>query len=414
MGVLEQSFSRIFDLHTSSFLQNNAVRGLSAEDVQLLEADLQQGRAALSFNLNTKLDYWQHLPWHLAGIAHYDEEVARACARQCRNMFDADPREDSHHCLTFSLLQGGCDFRSALDEFCEGSARSDLSQLFLQVIAKFAFMPVVETTVESRHAKVALESQLRLGPVRVSLANRLPLLENKIAREPELLQDLLKHFMHMRHLRCIPGIFNFQGHPHLVERVPERSRPSAYLAPCAAIIYRCNIDSLFESFRHEQHGHDKGTAMRARKRASMVPKQAARPLLGSMALDHFRQLAITDDIFSVPRCAVALQTLADYQSGIDSRPDLGATKKPRLAEPIMDVDMDAFGDLDLDGPVAAGAGAAIIADAAAAAGDEDLPAADKVFFRVVKLNPTEKIRAHCPWCWSQAAFRCDCRDDMQH
>jgi hypothetical protein len=296
-GEILQCFERVWELRAGEFLQSQAVSNSLAADVEILESDMQIGKASLHTNLTTKLDFWSRLPWYLAGVGHVDEEKGRECASRSLDMFAASPREVAHHRTTWGLLQPGAPFRIAMDLFIAGAPRNTLCPAALSQIAIFAFTPIIETTIEGKHAKVSLETQGGIGPVRVSLANRLPLLESRLQHDPSLAEKLVQEFSAMRHLKRIPALFAFHDHPHLLAQVPaHRSRcSSAYVKPSTEIIYRCDLHTLFKSLRPEYSKHVRTNNAHIRIQDRLHKEQNGGPkalsfgtLQGALMLDHFR------------------------------------------------------------------------------------------------------------------------------
>ena len=176
-GALLQYFTALWSNKVAALLSVNgdATALTPAESTQILE-DLDAGRANMHLQLQSKLDFWSRLPWLLAGLAHTDEGKARLCASNALSSFDLDARESAHHRITWALLRPG-KFRAAIDSVVAGAPRFSMPDYVLNVIASFRFIPVVETTIEGKHAKVALESPGFLGAVRVSLSNRFQVVE---------------------------------------------------------------------------------------------------------------------------------------------------------------------------------------------------------------------------------------------
>jgi hypothetical protein len=296
-GEMIQCFERVWELRAGEFLQSEAVSNSLAADVEVLESDMQVGKASLHTNLTTKLDFWSRLPWYLAGVGHVDEVKARQCASRALDMFEADPREVAHHRTTWGLLQVDAPFRIAMESFVDGAPRHSLCPAALAQIAIFAFTPIIETTIEGKHAKVSLETQAGIGPVRVSLANRLPLLESRIQHDPSVAEKLAQQFIAMRHLKRIPALFSFHDHPHLLAQVPaQRFRSaSSYVKPSTEIIYRCDLHSLFQSLRpeHKQHLRAQASHIRVQDRLhkehdGFHKALSYETLQGVLMLDHFR------------------------------------------------------------------------------------------------------------------------------
>eukprot|EP00974_Lingulodinium_polyedra_P091242 8847906-Lingulodinium_polyedra.AAC.1 len=133
--------------------------------------------------LKLKLDHWKKLPWLLCGLAHSDESVGRRVGQQALEQFSRDPRAECHHRLTWDLLRPGSGFRVGLDDFLGGSPLNACHRLFQEQVAAFRFVVVVETTAESKHARAtAVRRAHAVGPLKVSLANRMPLLERWLKR----------------------------------------------------------------------------------------------------------------------------------------------------------------------------------------------------------------------------------------
>ena len=125
--------------------------------------------------------------------------------------------------------------------FIAGTAVDDSPIELRWQIAAWRFIPCVETTIEEKHSRVALSKRRHpLGPVRVSLANRLPLLERRVRREQVSGQKLLDCFARSRSLKSVPSLLNIDGHPLLDKAVGER--PASMRATLAKVLYRCDLD----------------------------------------------------------------------------------------------------------------------------------------------------------------------------
>ena len=252
-----------------------------------------------------------------------------------------------------------------------------------------ALTPVVETTIEGKHAKVALEPQGKLGPVRVSLANRLELIESRLTLSPDTMQRLVRELHRTRSLRKIPALFSFADHALLRECIPEdkRRRPSYYAAPCAAIIYRCDIHSLFQSYSGENKRHARKQDSDRRKGAHLFnerdhvgpgrakpPPVTADSCMQALMLDHFRSVArttgTTATVFQIPTSACQMVPLGSFLGNADS---VGESKRREVeaADASMAPDMDVGASLD-------------------APGDPEGAGIDTMFFRCVHLQPSDK------------------------
>ena len=103
-------------------------------------------------------------------------------------------RQQAHHRITWEYLSPTSPVGSSLQRFISGTPRADLPPDALRMIAELRFVPISETTIEGKHAKVSLERFKSLSPVRVSLANRLPLVEKRIKEDVGYLDELAGFF----------------------------------------------------------------------------------------------------------------------------------------------------------------------------------------------------------------------------
>jgi hypothetical protein len=156
--------------------------------------------------LKVKTAHVDKLPWLFCALAHTDEGIARSYGKLIKDAWSQDPRREAHHRITWSLMKPGSAFSQALDAFVAGAARSSLPVEFRMRIASFRFVAFVETTIEAKHARTSLARKAHhLGPVRISLANRLPFLERSIRTGHIEVEQLIQKFQQARHLADVPG-----------------------------------------------------------------------------------------------------------------------------------------------------------------------------------------------------------------
>ena len=101
------------------------MRGLSPEERRVIMSDFAAARRHLVFIFLVKLGHWRSLPWHLFGIAHPDEEKARACMQRCLQLYE-DPATRSDHWVCVVML---CPGSAGYDEsvrFADGERRRNL------------------------------------------------------------------------------------------------------------------------------------------------------------------------------------------------------------------------------------------------------------------------------------------------
>ena len=162
-----------------------------------------------------------------------------------------DPRPEAHHRIVAHLFGETC-FLSELRRFVAGSPRHALQPQVLQSIAVWRFVPVAESTIEGRHARTSLAWRRHwISPVRVSLSNRLGMLEQSLRSEHISVKDLLESFDIARDLKAAPHILGVEEHPSLrrvaLGEIKETSWTLRKLL--AAILYQCDLSMVFQPMR---------------------------------------------------------------------------------------------------------------------------------------------------------------------
>ena len=102
-----------------------------------------------------------------------------------------------------------------MDRYVAGVPRESLPTWVQAAIAEFRFVPLVGSSIERKHALVKVENHLGLGPVRVSLANRLPQFEAQLRRDPSSAEPFCECFARVRTIMKIPALLGFEEHPAL-------------------------------------------------------------------------------------------------------------------------------------------------------------------------------------------------------
>ena len=201
----------------------------------------------MRYQLQIQLDYWKRLPWSLAALAHVDEVVARRCARKAIEDFLQAPSRRLHHRITWEWMHEDGLLRADLQAFADGAARFSLSRTFIDAAADFRFVSVVETTLERKHALVRMESQRNLGPVKVSLANRLQMIEDCSKVDPAMFTMFCDLFSRVRTILDIPSILGFADHPG--NRGKQQVRHwTQLISDVTAAVYRTSITDMICSY----------------------------------------------------------------------------------------------------------------------------------------------------------------------
>ena len=193
----------------------------------------------------SKTAYLFVLPVFFCGLAQIDEEKALIIGRRIVDMFDRDPREQAHHRVTWALMKPGAHFRGELIKFNNGAIRRSLSNPFRKQISAFRLPSCVETTIEEKHARVALQKKAHhLGPVRASLANRMPWMERLLMRGHLTVQELIDAIDEMRSLCDVPAKLGLSTHPAMLAH--QGAKPSQLLKPLVKVVYRCEVASAYQ------------------------------------------------------------------------------------------------------------------------------------------------------------------------
>ena len=319
--------------------------------------------------LRMKTSYLQKLPWLLAGLAHTSEDTARGIACKILEQWNEDPRPQAHHRVTADLLQPGL-FLDSLRAFANGQEFCQMPRDFQLRVAMWRFVPVVETTIEEKHARVALSKKRHhLGPVRISLANRLPLLERWLQRGHVSAQELLSAFEKCRSLKKLPFLLGVEDHPLLVDNYGAQ-KPAQMRVALAKVIYHCDLQSMYEPHDAASRENFRLKRKAADAQARLVGRQAAGALqfegvLRNAMVQHM--LVKHDDAegtcyYSAPRSCLTFRSV----EALLQEPQ---TKRCR-------------GDLDED-----------VAEANALMPELDVdvpPPSEVVTFQIVMKNPNDK------------------------
>ena len=266
-GCLNEVFSKLVNLGKTSLLKVIQVRKLGAEDEVLVMQDFEAGRSYIQLGLQVKMNFWSKLPWRLAALSHTDAAVARAAAADMLETtaglagFEGDASL-VHHPTTLHFLGNGSLLRPMIQEFANGEAMHD----FLRSEAcKLAFMPVVERSIEAKHSLISrrVQKNWRSGRI-VSLTLRVPDIKAEIAADATYLQTLVEAFAETRDPMRAARQLGIQEHPDLVSAVFDRWHHARVTGIVNRIVYRCDLQSKFESHAAVRAGHDRESGKRAR------------------------------------------------------------------------------------------------------------------------------------------------------
>ena len=258
-----------------------------------------------------------------------------------------DPRKEAHDPFTWALLEPRGAFDLDLERLANGCARKDLRTSTRQQIAVLKFPPVVGTTIEAKHHKVSLaENAHGIGRVRVSLSNRLPMLERWLSRKVFGIDELLDAFESARAMKHIPAILGFERHPDL-GNLTSMSAMSARRT-IAQILYRCDMEHMHRPLKPEAKAHAKMTNKRRAEAAKLVKPGAWKQrrvrdqddLVASLMNEHFLETAQSSKMYTCPRRFLRLQAVTDVL-------DCPATLQATMSNAGVPGDLEL--DIDVDG-----------------------------------------------------------------
>ena len=306
-------------------IECNKVEAPAQDEIQDVVDDWNKGNAALLAILRLKVDFLKRLPCLLAGLALINEESARKIGREVLAQFAQCPVQDQHHRLTWKLLQEDAPFRRELQTFVDGKPRRELAAHALETIASFRYLFSAESRVEGKHGKVTVAAAYkRFLPTRVSLQNRLPLLEKWLASGQVSGDEFVESFAQVRSHRRAASKFGIQDHPSRGKG--ERS----WRKVLEHAIYNTHLDGMFRSLAGAQAQH---TAAANAERLQFARDKIRRS--GSLRYKDvihwamFQHIANTIDegiICACPKYAARIVSLQD----VLAEP---AAKRQRVASP---------------------------------------------------------------------------------
>ena len=284
--------------------EDGALGVLTQPQMETLLADFDKARAVLELNLRQAFDYFTRLPMKLAAMAHHDEAIARRVAQECLADFGRDPRQNVHHRKTWQILGPESPIAIEVQRFADGTPRAELSQDAQHAICLFRFILVAEIFIVQKHAPVSLaEASHKMGPVMVSLCNRMPWLEKQLTVAPLFLQELCESFSVVRKQKRVPFLFGFERHPAVQPK--KRGRDST--AVLTEIVYRCDMEAAFAT-KDAAAKHHSNAKKRERNEWTKALGNATKRLTEDSIVRHailprVREIATQDHnvVYSVPR-----------------------------------------------------------------------------------------------------------------
>ena len=149
-----------------------------------------------------------------------------------------------------------------IQEFASGET---MHEFLRSEACKLAFTPVVERSIEAKHSLISrrVQKNWRSGRI-VSLTLRVPDIKAEMAADATYLQTLVEAFAQTRDPMQAARQLGIQEHPDLVNAVFDRWHHARVTGIVNRIVYRCDLQSKFESHAAARAGHDRETGKRAR------------------------------------------------------------------------------------------------------------------------------------------------------
>ena len=125
---------------------------LSSADIGSVMEDWHLAKAFLQLELQSKLQFWQTLPWLVAGLVHYSEDVASKVAKKMVSILQRCQDPAFHHRLIAPWL--GEELFSELVCLAERTCPRRELRLLLSHALPYKFMPTTERPIEKPHSMV--------------------------------------------------------------------------------------------------------------------------------------------------------------------------------------------------------------------------------------------------------------------
>ena len=296
-GCLDETFEEIAIVCRGLVVKALRSNRVSPEDERLLWQDFEAARKYVQLALQIKFDFWQKLPWQLAGLSHPDLDKAREVAKIVLEKtagFNASDPNLVHHPLTLKLLSPDGSFRPMIQAFAEGQP---MPAALHTETSKLGFIPVAERSIEAKHSLITrrVQKNWRTGRV-VSLTLRIPDIKAELKADAIFLHDLVQAFALVRDPRKAAHQLGIQNHPDLLDASFARVHKVRLVGILNKIVYRSDLESKFRRPIAARKEHD----AHVQKRAKLAEKQ-----MQSMLQDGPREPHVIDDSFnSVLRVAI--------------------------------------------------------------------------------------------------------------
>ena len=336
-GALEDVFTTLNSIAVGKLRQQVQTQ-LSAAQWATIIQDFELGRSHLHLGLRVKFAFWQKLPWRLCALNHWEESVARECARWCIADYDSIPVDHSgtlqHRTANTFLSKAGA-LRPHLDAFAEGihPMHPDLRQH----AAALRHIPVVERTIEAQHGYISkyIAAKSVVRPSVFSCVLRHAELQEQLRSNPQFRLALVDAYCVARGAKQLAVALGFGQHPDMLHLLASSHlSSSSVLQSSEELLYRCNLADQFRDLHLPRAEHTQATEASKRRTERMLIRN---PPLGRLGLSeesvvvhcmeaHFKARVQTDAMYSLPASPGVFAGVQGSLQGI-----LGASLASRLA-----------------------------------------------------------------------------------
>eukprot|EP00439_Symbiodinium_sp_Y106_P082342 s887_g21.t1 len=276
----------------------------SAADVFPSNSDLfleyVAGLQHFSFMLQLKFASWAAMPHSFLALAHPSERTARVACRRLLGEWEflSEGDKQSAHPLCHAFMSD-TSVRDSLVRFGQGSGRdSDDCVQMRAVLGPIAFLPVLERSIEGRHAVVKRATERAPNHRGAYVANvlRSAAIMDAAAKDPKMLVEMAEHFDRLRLPVFVIQHLGLKSNASVVAlgRLPQKQADKQLqsFGFLDRVMFRLDAATQFadwEDFLDAKQRHSKG------KLPLMVAD--ANSMQRHLALEHFRVTATSSSDF---------------------------------------------------------------------------------------------------------------------
>ena len=227
--------------------------GLSQLDLQSVMDGFSQAKSALIALITLKTQYWQSIPWKLAGMFHWNSNLGAQCARDCVDQWERQPVADRHHRISFEFLSPNGKWRSQVDALAQGVPMLKLCVPFIIRCMQLGLVPVVERIMEQRHAfvhrRLLIGKKKKRGAATVSLGSgRMLELERRFECQSSFANKLSENVSKVRNPKEALILLDLTLHPRVASLMSIAAKHNSYLFPgLVDIVYRLAAEDQYRS-----------------------------------------------------------------------------------------------------------------------------------------------------------------------